>query len=498
MSLPDLANVISIGAGSDFSVALKADGTVVQWGESGAPAGLSGVIGISVSNNTVLALKSDRTAVYRGVGVSVPPLPSRFSDLIAVSARGRAVGLKADGTIVEMSSASDVPIPTILSRCRAIANSERASFALVGSQPLITTQPESKSVTVGGSVTFSAGIAASNAALYQWRKNGVAIIGANDATLALNALQAGDTGIYTVTVDDSGSFITSAPASLLVSGGSPGPSTDVEAARLANLSTRAVVGTGADILIPGIAITGTGQKQLIVRVSGPALAAQGVPGTLAKPQLRFYSGSTLIAENIGWSSGVAVNTSALLTAFSQVGLPAFPNGSADCALIATVGPGTYTATISGVGETTGAVLVEVYELGASGARLAALSCRARVGTGGDLLIPGITIAGSGTKRVIIRASGPALADQGVAGVLAKPLLEIYDASGKIVENAGWSTTANVTDLMLATAAVGLTPFTPGSADCAVLLTLTPGNYTAKVSGLNSTTGVALVEVYEVP
>lgn len=269
-------------------------------------------------------------------------------------------------------------------------------------------------------------------------------------------------------------------------------------AHLANLATRAYVGTGGDVLIPGIAIAGSGQKRLIVRASGPALAGQGVGGTMARPQLRLYHGATEIAANIGWSSGDSTNTSALQAAFAQVGLPPFPLGSADCGLLATVNPGAYTAIVSGVSETTGVALVEVYELGTSGARLAAISCRARVGTGDDVLIPGITIAGTGAKQVIVRAAGPALAAQGVAGALAQPSLEIYGATGKMAENSGWSSAGNSAELRAAMVAAGLTPFPDGSADSAILITLGAGNYTAKVSGLNNTVGIALVEVYEVP
>ncbi|HEX2853638.1 MAG TPA: immunoglobulin domain-containing protein [Opitutaceae bacterium] len=359
--------------------------------------------------------------------------------------------------------------------------------------PVISLQPQSQNVSASNSVTFSVGAGGAGTLSYQWRKNGVAIPGATNPNFTINAVQLTDAAAYTVVVTSGTGSVTSAPAFLAVS--APTPNSD---ARVANLSTRAFVGTGADVLIPGIAIAGSGQKQLIVRASGPALAAYNVSGVLAQPQLRLYNGSTEIASNIGWSSGGSANTTALQTAFAQVGLPQFPNGSADCALLATVNPGGYTAIVSGVGNTTGVALVEVYELGASSARQVAISCRAWVGTGGDVLIPGITIAGTGPKQIIIRAAGPALTVQGVSGVLAQPYLEVFGTAGKIAENTGWSTSANVADLRAATTACGLNAFPAGSADCAILLTLEAGSYTAKVSGLNNTTGVALIEVYEVP
>lgn len=233
-----------------------------------------------------------------------------------------------------------------------------------------------------------------------------------------------------------------------------------------------------------------------VRVKGPALT--GVNGRLSQPRLQLYKvGSAVpVGENTGWSSGTPAQTAALEAAFDQAVLPRFPVGSADCALLATVSAGTaYTAVVSGVGDSTGVALVEVYEVGPGTARMSALSCRARVGTDGDVLIPGIIILGSSPKQVIVRASAP----QNVEGALARPTLALYSATGaKIAENTGWSTAANATELFAATPTCGLTNFTAGSADCAILISLPPGGYSALVSGVGGTTGVSLVEVYEVP
>jgi hypothetical protein len=268
--------------------------------------------------------------------------------------------------------------------------------------------------------------------------------------------------------------------------------------RLYALSARAQVGTGGDILIPGIAIGGTGTRQVLVRAGGPAI--QGVSGTLARPRLQLYKVgvATPIATNIGWDTGSASETAALRAAFTAANLPVYADGSADCALLATVEAGSaYTATISGVNDTTGVGLVEVYEIGAGTARMTALSCRAQVGTGGNILIPGIIILGTTPKQVIIRAKGPSIV--GVSGLLAQPKLDVYDGAGvKIASNTGWTNSPDVAAIAAATAACGLSPFPAGSADSAVLVTLPPGGYTAHVGGLNSSTGVALVEVYEVP
>jgi hypothetical protein len=311
----------------------------------------------------------------------------------------------------------------------------------------------------------------------------------------------GNTDLATGTMNIPGATFTASfdPYSITVICMPPSATTSQDA-RLSAISCRAVVGTGGDVLIPGIIIGGTGSKQVLVRASGPALISQGVSGTLAQPQLSLYSGSTVIAQNIGWSSGTAANTSALQAAFTQVGLSQFPNGSADCALLATLAPGLYTAIISGVNNSTGVALVEVYELGTSSSNLSAISCRAVVGTGGNVLIPGIIVSGTGQKKVLVRASGPALIPLGVTGTLAQPQLSLYGGSTVIAQNTGWSSgsAADTSALQAAVTQTGLTPFPTGSADCALLATLSPGAYTAIISGVNNTTGVALIEVYEVP
>jgi sugar lactone lactonase YvrE len=364
----------------------------------------------------------------------------------------------------------------------------------------------SQTVTSGLLATFTLGTADAQTN-YQWQVSTNA--GATWASLSNNSTYGGATTVtltvantatamsgylYRTQLTNAAGTSVSAAATLTVS--APPTSSD---ARLFAIACRAFVGTDGNVLIPGIIVSGSGPKQVIVRASGPALIPMGVTGTLAQPQLRLYSGSTVIAENIGWSSGTAANTSALQAAFTQVGLSQFPTGSTDCALLATLTPGAYTAIISGANNATGVALVEVYELGVGSSRLSAMACRAVVGTGGNVLIPGIIITGTNPKQLIIRGGGPMLTPQGVAGALAQPQLQLFNGAGvKIAENIGWSTAANASDLFAATVAVGLTPFPAGSADCAMLVTLPPGLYTAMVSGVNGTTGVGLIEVYEAP
>jgi hypothetical protein len=167
----------------------------------------------------------------------------------------------------------------------------------------------------------------------------------------------------------------------------------------------------------------------------------------------------------------------------------------------TLPPGGYTVQVAGNGTgaaAQGVAIVEVYEADANPSSLMNLSCRARVGTGADILIAGFTISGAESKRILIRAVGPTLSNLGVTGTLADPKLDLIRqgapaATANIASNDNWDAT-----LASTFAGVGAFALTPGSRDAALVVTLAPGSYTAQVSGVGNTTGVAIVEVYELP
>ena len=138
---------------------------------------------------------------------------------------------------------------------------------------------------------------------------------------------------------------------------------DVEptaAARLVNVSARAQVGTGDDVLVAGFVLTGNSPRTLLLRAIGPALAAFGVNGALLDPRLDLFAAGVLAprASNDNWSGDPALNA-----AFASVGAFLLPTAtSKDAALIVTLEPGAYSAQVSGVGNTTGEALLEIYEL----------------------------------------------------------------------------------------------------------------------------------------
>jgi formylglycine-generating enzyme required for sulfatase activity len=129
-------------------------------------------------------------------------------------------------------------------------------------------------------------------------------------------------------------------------------------------------------------------------------------------------------------------------------------------------------------------------------RLVNLSTRAFVGTGGDILIPGIVIGGTAPKTILVRAVGPTLAAFGVSGVLADPRVSILQDQTTLATNDDWETNPNLPAVAVATAQVGAFALQPRSKDAALIITLRPGAYTAQVAGAANSTGIALIEIYE--
>jgi hypothetical protein len=307
----------------------------------------------------------------------------------------------------------------------------------------------------------------------------------------LNNVQASDAGSYTVIVTSNGaSSVTSNAAVLTVN-----PVVTPTTSRLASLSVRIGAGTGDQTLIVGFIVSGNG-KSLLIRGVGPTLGAApyNVPGVLADPQLKLYNGSTQIASNDNWSTAANASQVAATAALLQ-DFP-LPANSLDAALLTSLDDGLYTAQVSGVGNTTGITLVEVYDANATAAsRLTGVSARTQVGTGANVLIAGFSISGTPPMKVLLRGVGPTLASFAVTGVLADPQIAVFTspAGTQIASNDNWSDNANAAQI----AANSGFPLPAGSKDAALLLTLNPGTYTVQVSGVGNTTGVALVEVYEV-
>lgn len=270
------------------------------------------------------------------------------------------------------------------------------------------------------------------------------------------------------------------------------------ARRLVNLSVRGFVGTGDAVLIPGFVISG-GALPVLVRGVGPGLAGYGVPAesTVQHPGIVLRRGSAVLRENSGWDSdghGLEIAAADALTGAFDL-----DPGADDSALTLALAADAYTVTVAGTDGGTGIALAEVYDARAGGepGELVNLSGRAFVGTGDSILIGGFVVEGEAPVLVLVRAAGPALASSGVHGVLAHPALRLVRGGTELARAGAWGGTDVPAAKVEAAGRVGAFAFTAGSDDSALLLSLSPGPYTAQVFGADGGTGVALLEIYRV-
>lgn len=248
-----------------------------------------------------------------------------------------------------------------------------------------------------------------------------------------------------------------------------------------NIATRMSVQTGDNVLIAGFIVTGPSGsiKKVLIRGMGPSLAQFGVAGTLPDPFLELHKPDGSVVSNDNWQQG---DTSQIPNGFA-------PNDSRESVLVATLTPGNYSAVVKDAHGETGIGIAELYDLDStSAAKLVNISTRGFINTGDDVMIGGFIIGGNEPAKILVRAIGPTLTDFGVQGALADPTLELHDANGSTISNDDWRETQE--------SEIIATTIPPNKdREPAILATLVPGNYTAIVRGKNSTTGIGLVEAY---
>jgi YVTN family beta-propeller protein len=451
-------------------------GAVAQYSVS-APATATAGTPVSV---TVTALDASGNAVTRYTGVVHFTSTDGVAGLPANSKLTQGVGtfpVTFNSAGSQTVTATDTVVSSITGTSHSVAVSPAIPSAPVvnGSGPITLVAPAS-----GSGLT------------YQWMLNGISIAGAQSASEVVYPTAASE-GTYSVAVTSGQTVSTTFFGTLTVTSN----------AWLTNLSARAYAQSGSNQIIAGFVTAGTAKKSLLIRGAGPALFLDfQLTNILTDPNLTLLSGSTPLATASSWAPS-------LQSTFSQVGAFAFQTGSHDAALMETVAPGAYTAEVTSQTSNSGLALAEIYDADSSAPtnRLINLSARAYVGTGANVLIGGFVIDGTTPQTVIIRADGPALQSFGLLGALFTPVLTLSNSTGTIATNSGWSEApvpgpASTGGIVIQTltsalsAKVGAFALPAGSSDDAIVATLPPGAYTAQVSGTNGSTGLALVEIFE--
>jgi uncharacterized delta-60 repeat protein len=366
----------------------------------------------------------------------------------------------------------------------------------------VVAQPSHVSLMSGRDASFAVTFATGSEPADQtevWRRNGTplpfnwnplsglpyASVSNDHASLDLGLATPALAGTYTVTVSNAlGQTVTSTPIVVTVD----------DVSRFVNLSTRAWVGPGEQAAVLGFVVPSGNGRSLVLRGIGPTLAGFGVAGALADPRLEVFDGAgRRLWANDNWTDELPHRT------FANVGAFELPTGSRDAVIDFGFPPGSYTVRLSAPPGMTGIGLIELYEGDNLSDRLVNVSSRVFVGPAATPAIAGFAIRGPVAKRVLVRAVGPGLAAFGVGGPLANPRLEIRDSTGALVAaNDDWQNQADAAGVASAAASAGAFALAAGSKDAELVLTLLAGNYTALASAADGGSGIALVEVYELP
>ena len=235
-------------------------------------------------------------------------------------------------------------------------------------------------------------------------------------------------------------------------------------------------------MIGGFIIAGVVPKNIILRAIGPSLATFGVSGAMTDPALRLYdSAGSVIASNNSWRSDQSQT-------ILDTGLA--PTDDREAALVTTLPPGAYTAVVDDESNNPGVALFEFYDLDPASSQLVNLSTRGKVETQDRVMIGGFIVSGDQPTTIILRAIGPSLTTLGIPNALVDPTLELHNGDGSlIVQNDNWRSDQEQQILDSA-----LPP--SDDRESAIIATLTPGPYSAIVSGASNSTGIALFEIYK--
>ncbi|MDO8539017.1 MAG: PQQ-binding-like beta-propeller repeat protein [Opitutaceae bacterium] len=517
---------IYVGAGSDLVAVNPGDGSLkwsfpaVDWVDSSPAVGPDGTIYFGSWDGNIYALRPDGTKKWNyttGDEVVSSPAVAADGTVYAGSRDAYLYALTPAGALkwrfdtrdtVEASPvlAPDGTVYVTTTGGRLLAfnrdGTEKWRYPAAAAAALSAIY-SSPAVRADGSVVFGS----SNNAVYAVRADGTLLwrttIGDwSDSSPVVTGdtiyIGAADKKLYALN-STSGALATDWPQfhrEARRTGWQPLGTTPGTSGQLINLSVRTTAGADENTLIVGFAVSGTGTRSLLVRGIGPTLTQFGVTGELGDPWITAFNENAVVAANDNW--GAADNVGTIRTTAAAVGAFALPEGSLDAALLRSFSAGPYTVQVAGAGGTTGIALMEAYDAsGGTGARLVNISARSAVGTGTGISIAGFVVR-QDTRAVLIRAVGPGLAPFGVPSTLANPQLKIFQGAQLVAENDNWSVATNAAAVEAVGSAVGAFALPNGSLDAAMLMMLPPGNYTAQVSGVNNDTGVALIEVYEVP
>lgn len=427
-------------------------------------------------------------SLTQAAGYNVVGLESFLAEFVAkngatLRAQARAAGVRLGLTRTPPGNAQVVADASL--GVEALAEVLLNSTRYTGRFLFVTQSPRSLHLAAGSGGLLEVVAEGGSDVTYQWYHAGRLLPGAISPILALEEVLVSDRGAYYAVVRSSTGAVASGSAVVDV--------TADGTSRLANISTRAQIGTGGEALIAGFAIAGPDEATILARVVGPTLAELGVDRAAADPRLTVVRSGAAIASSDDWGTGAPTEAR---DAAAATGAFALLETSTDAATVVGLSAGNATVVGANTGDIGEVGLVEVYEVGTAEAKIVNLSSRGLVGTGERVMIGGLVVGGNVSRRLLVRAIGPSLLPHGVTNVLANPRLEVLQGETVLAANDDWTAGPDPQLVAALSERAGAFPLPPGSLDAALVLSVEPGSYTVIVRGADATPGVALVEVYD--
>ena len=475
--------------GTVFSAILQGDGAPVLGGVFSTAGGqsrlnLARLASTAPATQAIIAA-ANRTSVTWNRGGGSPDLTAARFEFSTDSANWTAIGNATRVGVTGNWQLTGLNLPATdtfyIRASGATSGLLRAVQAFNFSVVPAFNSANSVGTTSGAQFQLATGTGATAAYSAEGLPDGL-VLNADTGVISGIATTAGTYGV-TVMATNAGGTVARA-LSITVS---PPGTTATGPAILYNLASRATI-AGSGLTTSGFSVAGPGNKAVLIRATGPTLAAFGVGDGIAKPRLRLVNASGVaLLENAGWANNVEVAATA-----ARLGAFALPAGSVDAAVVVSLAPGNYSVQVGDDSARGGSVLTEIYTAeSVATATLVNLAARAPVAAGRPLIGGFVVTGDAGTvQRLLLRGVGPGLAKFGVAGALADPVIKVYNSAGALVaSNDNWSG-ADI---------AALAPFAldAASKDAALVYSFTPGAYTLEVS-TTGTAGEALAEIYSVP
>ncbi len=352
--------------------------------------------------------------------------------------------------------------------------------------PVIVSLPFEMKGIEGTPLTLRVEVEDQTGVTYQWFKDGEILTDSVEPSTTIDSIGSQDEGEYSVVVSNSSGSVLAGPIRVRMIRES-----------LFNIATRGYVGSQSEIMIAGFVISGSSPRRVLVRGLGKSLEQSGLSGVLEDPILVIFDvNGQEVARVDDWKE--ETNWEEIEQVSPSIGAAplADPNESA---VLMTLNPGLYTAHLSGKGGGTGIGLVEVFDASSESieTRLVNISTRVRAAAGNEVAIGGFVITGQDPKRVLIRALGPELTKRQISDPMPDPYMVLYDSSGPVAANDDWESEFTF-QMREAFAQVGASQLDEGSKDASMVRELQPGLYTVIVNDFNYTSGIVLIEIFELP